>query len=182
MLHYGGGYSDIKFHSHSWLPAVEEILSSKHLMGGGYRQVRGGMPWLQNNAVLGRTYVHSYSVPPYIAKIVTDAMRGFYKILIGPSAFYFKPKSLFCKMWMKEVHRRLDILLPFLPDHPPSHPRDRAGGIEPKENLAGVEKGKYKGYPVPWSFILADIIEPACLLFWPLLSRKIPPPKFEDYL
>ena len=88
--------------------------------------------------------------------------------LIGNCAYYFKPQTLFAGMWVKEVERRLDFLLPALRKHPPAHPRDRAG--------------TGSGYPVPWSFVLGDVFHPLTAVFFPLLSRRLPPPSFEDYL
>ncbi|MDB5699034.1 MAG: hypothetical protein JWN69_1838 [Alphaproteobacteria bacterium] len=173
MYHHGGGYADIKRQTGSWLPAVERLSRSRWLIGAGYREIKGGTVWLQDNAIERRTYVLSHAVPPICAKLVTHAMRGFYPWMIGNGAFYFKPGTRYARIWLREVERRLDMLMPKLKGNPPAHPRDRLGGLEGHA---------YDGYPVPWSFLLGDINGPLSLLHAPLLSRSLPVPSFTDYI
>jgi hypothetical protein len=173
LHHHGGGYSDIKRQTGTWLPAVDRVLRSRRLVGTGYREIHGGTVWLQNNVVDGKTYVLSHSVPPLFAKLVTDAMRGFYPLMIGNGAYFFKPRTFYTRLWLREVERRLDLLLPKLRKFPPRHPRDRLGG------MAGETPS---GYPVPWTFLLADINGPLSLTFFSRLSRQLPAPLFTNYL
>jgi hypothetical protein len=172
MYHHGGGYADIKEQTGSWLPAVDHLHNSRRLMGTGYREVRGGTVWLQDHVVGGKVYVHSRAVPPFAAKLVTDAMRGFHSLMIGNCAFYFKPRTLYARLWLREVERRLDLLLPALRLNPPRDIRDRQGGLP----------GTGSTYPVPWPFLMGDVNGPLALAFSWALSRRLPPPKFEGYL
>jgi len=167
MYHYGGGYADIKRQTQSWMPTVARVLRSKCLMGAGYRELSGGTAWLQNNVVDGQVFVLSRAVRPLAAKIVTHAMRVGHSAMIGNGAFYFKPRTLYARLWLREVERRLNILTPALREQPASHPRSTLGD--------GT------GYPVPWSFLLGDINGPLSLFFWPALTRALPPPEWGDF-
>lgn len=173
MNFYGGGYTDIKYHSMSWLPSLERIERSRLLVGGGYREVRGGTPYLEKHRIHERPYVLGRAVAPWQARTVTNMMRGGRYFMIGNCAFLFKPGTWFTRYWYSELCRRLDALAPDLLKYPPSHARDRLGGLE------GFP---YSGYPVPWSFLLGDILGPLSLLAAPLLSRDLPVVSVNGYL
>jgi hypothetical protein len=168
MYFHGGGYADIKVQRESWSLAVERLLRSKRLIAAGYREVRGGTVWLQDNRVHGKVYVLSRAVPNFVVKFATNAMRAARPLMIGNGAYYFKPGSAFARLWLAEAERRLDMLLPDLRRNPARDARDR--------------QGSGSGYPVPWSFILGDIFHPLSLAFSPFLSRDLPRPAFENYL
>lgn len=168
MFHHGGGYADIKRQTASWLPSVGRLLGSRRLIGCGYREIRGGTEWLQNNRVHGKVYVLSRPVPTFAAKLMTDAMRGFHRLMIGNGAYCFKPRTRFARLWLAETERRLDMLLPDLRKNPAKAVRDRQGWDS--------------GYPIPWTFILGDIFHPLSLLYAPLLSRDLPMPCWDNYM
>jgi hypothetical protein len=126
MLHYGGGYSDVKPCSHSWKRAFYKLNHSKYWCLG-YQEKFEGTPKIEG-------------------KIGEDIYR-YYSILIGVCSFIFKPYSPIAQEWMGEVHHRLDLLLPDLKNHP------------------GNAFGNNEGYPVPWSFILAQILHPILLKY-----------------
>jgi hypothetical protein len=159
--------SDIKTQTGSWLPTVDKLEQTRWFIGAGYREVRGGVVNLDLNLIGGRAFVLSRSVPPPIARAVTNVMRASRPLLIGNGAFYFRRGSIYAERWLSEVERRLDLLLPELRRHPPSHPRDR--------------RPSGSGYPVPWSFLLGDVNAPLSLLHAPRLLRTLPRPIFEDY-
>jgi hypothetical protein len=167
MYHHGGGYSDIKPQSGSWLPTVDKVLQSSRLMGAGYRELRGGIPRLQRSVIDGKAYLLSRPVPELVAKITTHAMRRFYRLMIGNGSCYFKPKTLYAKLWLRHVERRLDMMLPALMKHPAQGPRDR--------------QGEASGYPLPWAFLCGEVNSPLSLAFCWALSRDLPPPEFVNY-
>ena len=151
---------------------VDHFNQSSRLVGAGYREIGGGTVAFHLNAVNHRAHILSLAAPKFIGRLATHALKVARPLIIGNGAFYFKPRSEFAKLWLTEVERRLDMLLPRLRKHPAQHPRDRLGGL-PGE--------KPTGYPVPWTFILGDIMNPLTLLHWRELSRQLPPPLFTDY-
>jgi hypothetical protein len=42
--------------------------------------------------------------------------------------------------------------------------------------------GDTSGYPVPWSFIMGDILGPLATINFTRLARSLPPPKFTGYM
>jgi len=168
MYHHGGGYADIKRQLESWLPTVDKVLKSGILIGAGYREVRGGTPWLHNHMVNGQTYIIDRPAPYRVTKLVSNIMRGSYWYMIGNGALYFKRHSLYCKIWLNAVEYRLDLLYDSLKANPARHPRDSA-----REGT---------GYPVPWSFLHGDINGPLSLAFFWSLSRDLPRPDFINYM
>lgn len=173
MHFHGGGYTDIKFHSESWNDVIDATLRRPWLVGAGYREVRGGTPYLENHVIDGRRYILSHGTSYYQARVMTNAMRGARYLMIGNGAFFFKPNSWFTRYWYGELCRRLDLLMPTLVTSPPQHARDRLGG------LTGFP---YAGYPVPWSFLLGDILGPLSLLSFPALSRSLPEISMVGYI
>ncbi len=99
MLHYGGGYADIKLYKHSWKKAFEKLNASSDKWALGYRE-------------LG-----AWGVPKLSGKLGKD-LKKYYLYLIGNGAFIYKPNSPIAKEWMEEVHRRLDGYYEKLKENP----------------------------------------------------------------
>nr|WP_294850377.1 glycosyltransferase [uncultured Sphingomonas sp.] len=167
MYHYGGGYADVKPQTGSWLPSVERVESSDHLIGAGYREIRGGAPNLNADTFAGQHYVLQWRTGRAAAETATYAMRVLRPIMIGNGAFYFKRGQPMVKQWLSEAERRLDALLPVLRNNPPAHPRDKA------------QDGQ--GYPVPWAFLMGSILGPLSILNVARLDKGLPVPIFKDY-
>ncbi|MCT1459849.1 hypothetical protein M3G03_09935 [Aestuariimicrobium sp. p3-SID1156] len=72
------------------------------------------------------------------------AIRRHYRSVMGPSGFGFRPGTAFTAEWMRELHARLDYFSGAL--------AEVGGGFSPYTQPAG--------YPIRWSEILADIIQP----------------------
>lgn len=87
-----------------------------------------------------------------------------HKTIIGTSAFVMRPGTPFTAEWMQEVHARLDSYSEALAGHP------------------GNERGTNPGYPVPWTGVLGDIMQPLCLKYRQhlLLDDRIKP-SFKNY-
>ena len=167
MHHHGGGYADVKPQGGSWLETVDRVKASSRLLGAGYREVRGGSVWLQNAPLDGRYWVLSRPVPRLVATTVTNIMRAARPLLIGNGAFYFKPKTALTLTWLTEVERRLDLVLDSLKLVTNPAPRAR------------LTDGS--GYPLPWSAIHGDVLQPLTLRYAARLDRSVPRPMFRDY-
>lgn len=98
MLHYGGGYSDIKQTFNSWKKSFDELNNSDF--------------WC-----LGYSEEGFWCVPNIVGKIGKDIKKYFY-LLIGNGAYIFKPYSPIAIEWMVELNKRMDELAPELAEYP----------------------------------------------------------------
>ena len=167
MHHHGGGYADIKPQSGSWLPTLATLRDKPYLFGAGYREVRGGTVWLQNAPINGRYLIGRRTVPRAAASAMTNLMRAARPLLIGNCAYYFKPRTRFAELWLREVERRLDLVL------------DQLRAVESPDIRARFGDGS--GYPLPWSSIHGDVLQPLALRHAARLARTLPRPAFTDY-
>jgi FkbM family methyltransferase len=97
MHFYGGGYSDIKLQTGSWLPAFEQLAKSDQWMCG-FKEIPGGIAY-----------------PPYEDK---------WPIMIGCSAFICKPQTPLTTEWYTTMLKMLDEKLELLKLHPAVSPSD----------------------------------------------------------
>ena len=84
--------------------------------------------------------------------------------IIGLGAFIMRPGTPFTTEWYEELHARLDSYADALSKHP------------------GDARGTNPGYPIPWTGILGDIVQPLCLKYREhlILDERIKP-SFRDY-
>lgn len=171
MHHFGGGYTDVKRTTQSWLPAFEAI-RAQGMLGGGYQEVPRGTGRFHKSRVGGKYYHLEDSVPWPRAYLLYKLQAFQYKRLIGNGAFIFRPGSEFTGRWLAIAERRLSLLLPLLRENPARHPRDAPG----KDHGDGPSR-----YPVPWSFLLGDILGPLGLAYRKRILQVVPPPDFRNY-
>ena len=107
MLHYGGGYADIKPCLCSWKKLFEKLNANNLKWALGVREKFMG------------------SVPKIEGRIGED-LKMYYNYLISNGGFIYKANSPICKEWMKEIHKRMDFYLPELKKNP--------GGIYDENN------------------------------------------------
>jgi hypothetical protein len=100
MLHYGGGYSDIKVNKKSWKKAFILLNSKSEKWALGYQEIGH---WGIRKDVSG--------------KLGKD-LKEFYPYLLGNGAFIYKPYSPIAMEWMDEIHCRLDELFDELKTNP----------------------------------------------------------------
>ena len=152
MHHHGGGYSDVKPTSASWLEAFNVLNSQDWMYGiGSPEKSPHGV------AVIGwrrRFYCRNY---PW---------------LLGNGFYIFKPDTPFTRAWYREVVRRLDRLLPALRESP---------GRQPKERPGREYDGVVSQYPVRWAYLLGEIFHPLCYRYRHRLGRTLPPALVRDY-
>lgn len=99
MLHYGGGYSDVKKTHHNWNPFFDAIDNAS------------------DKQVLGFTEL-SYTDTGYANGFLQKDLRLNYLTLIGTNAYIFKPYSQFATEWYAELHKRMDALQDALAQNP----------------------------------------------------------------
>lgn len=171
MHHFGGGYCDIKRIHDPWIPYFKLLSNNNNnILGVGYKEVsRHGVANIyQSSLALGDSNVFNQILTPLRWRL----MQLRYRSLIGNCAFIFKPQSEFTDLWWSELNSRLDFILPRLIKHPALHPKERPGH---------TYDGVVSKYPVPWSWILGDILHPLSYKFRHRLLRCLPPPDFINY-
>ena len=90
--------------------------------------------------------------------LISKHVKWFFFKQIGVCAFIFKPKSPLAKEWLDELHVRLDFY---------------------QERLL---KNDTSNYPIPWSFILSQILGPLCFKYNKfILQNSSIQPIFKNY-
>lgn len=137
MHFYGGGYSDIKPHTQSWLPLFKLLNRNPSAIALGYPE----------NKSKDIAYVKHFT--PFLGnkRKLNHHMKSNYKELIGNGAYIFRPKTPFTELWLTECERRLSLSFSALKRNP------------------GNLYGNNPGYPLPWNSILGQIFHPLCLAF-----------------
>ncbi|WP_417668237.1 capsular polysaccharide synthesis protein [Roseibium sp.] len=173
MHHHGGGYSDVKLTTRSWLPSFES-LDATDAFGIGYREVsRKGVAHIHRNEINGSRFFRAEPTSAAANFLRYRLMRLKWRSLIGNGAYIFRSKSDFTAEWLKTIERRLDQLSEPLRLNPAPHPRASFGAEDPN--------GKTTTYPVPWSFICADIFHPLVYRHRHRILQGLPAPSFKNY-
>lgn len=169
MHHFGGAYCDIKKIEHSWLHVFKELESNDSLLAAGYPEVgRGGVGNCHASSVL----LNENSFKKKYSYFKWRFLQLNYTKLIGNGAFIFKPKTVITQEWWNEVNRRLDKLTVKLIAHPAKLPKERMGN---------TYDGIVSKYPVPWSYLLGDILAPIILKNTNKVLKTLPAPDFKNY-
>jgi hypothetical protein len=169
MHHYGGGYCDIKKVNQSWLPIFEQLMTDENLLAAGYREdSRHGIANIFHSAQL-----LEFSLPYRLKEYARWRwLQLHYTRVVGNGAFIFKPKTEIIYRWWNEVNRRLDQFSNELAKHPANHHKERTGV---------VYDGKVSNYPIPWSYLLGDILHPLILKYSSRVLRSLPAPDRTNY-
>jgi hypothetical protein len=96
MHHYGGGYSDVKRTTASWVASFEELRASPGLQICGYPEIPGG--------------------------VAVPGLEAWQEHLIGNCAYVARPRTLFTALWRARVHELLDERLSALRDFAATQP------------------------------------------------------------
>jgi hypothetical protein len=98
MNFYGGGYSDIKKTTGSWIPSFNKLKCNDNYWICGYKEINGGVAY-----------------EPHADKCES---------LIGNGAYICKPQTLLTKEWYNSMLALLDIKLSQLKLNPSTNPQD----------------------------------------------------------
>ena len=151
MHHHGGGYTDIKFTTSSWISHFKELMSSDHLLCG------------------------------YQEKSFLDAARGRgmvndiwlainYRNLVGNGAYICKPNTVITQNWITQIDAILDKNYEILSRYPARHPRDF---YHKKLNNNEISR-----YPLRWTEICGEVFHPLCLKYHSKILKHLPAPDF----
>jgi len=169
MHHFGGAYCDIKRVDFSWRPVFDQLAVNPDLIGAGYREIhRHGVANVHQTAqLMGSSRIQLAS-----SYVRWRWMQLNYSRLIGNCAFIFRPATEFTQFWWEEVNARLDRVAPALRKHP---------STQPKERMKTIYEGTISSYPVPWSYLLGDVLQPLALRYHRKILRSLPAPDFQNY-
>lgn len=101
MHFYGGGYSDIKAPTKSWVKAFNDIMKRPNAFINGYREVSE-------------------------SDIAFTPAAHLWDRLVGNCAYIVRPKTPFTNKWYKEMIELLDKRYEMLRDNPSRFPQDRS--------------------------------------------------------
>jgi hypothetical protein len=136
MLHYGGGYSDIKPFTFSWTKYFDELNDSDKMF-------------------TGFPVMHQSHIPESAGK----EARENYNKLISITNFIFKPNTKFAEDWVRLTNNKLDsIYNKLLTTNGNYHPRAITGGVFQTDDFDHKEYPI--DYPLSWSELLGDIMLP----------------------
>jgi hypothetical protein len=157
MYFYGGGYTDIKKHKldtlNLWISAFDYLDTHPACWIVGYPEIGiNGVP----------------DSVPLVAK-------RHWQQLVGVSAFIARPGTLLLKEWLEEIESRLTEHFSDLKARPAQWPHDASGAFHTP--LSTVPSS----YPIPWSFLCADIFHMLQWKYLPHITQKLTPPDFHFY-
>ncbi len=117
MHHYGGGYSDVKKCTHSWVEAFTLLQNS-------------------NKWILGYRELRKRKLAPVEGNTGKD-MKKHFLFLVGNGAYICKSHSPFTKDWYNELHVRMDYYAIKLAEFPGNTLGDNEGYPIPWTNILG---------------------------------------------
>ncbi|MEJ8475054.1 hypothetical protein [Roseibium algae] len=174
MHHFGGGYADIKETRENWLPAFDALETTPDAFGIGYQEKSAkGVANLHRHTVDGQSYYLDEPTNIISNYVRYRFFRAHWRSMIGMCAYIMRPKTEFTALWLKTVEQRLDILLPLLKQRPAVSPRQAADTAVTGDDLP---------YPVPWSFLCADVIHPLVYRNRNRILQGLPTPSFKNYM
>ena len=118
MHHYGGGYSDIKQTTHSWIFAFDELEKRK------------------DKYIISYPEKHYKDVAQLEGKLGKDLKRN-YSILAGNCAYICRSYTLFTGEWYQELLNRMNKYAPDLQKNPGNIWGDNKGYPIPWTNILG---------------------------------------------
>ena len=136
IYYYGGGYSDIKGYTYSWLPFYEQLEESDKQFIGSQEQA-----------------------PDHIASD-NFLIRNYFQNLASVRCFIFKPKTEFAKEWKKLTNDKMDeVLLGLQVQDGSYHPRAVDASHPDAEGGAFQAEGDFPTlYPLWWNELLGQIL------------------------
>ncbi|WP_153770287.1 hypothetical protein [Labrenzia sp. CE80] len=174
MHHYGGGYADIKETHSSWLPAFDALDATPEAFGIGYREKSAkGVANIHRHRIDGTSYHLDTQTSAFTNYLRYRFYRANWRKMIGMCAYVFRPDTDFTALWLTHVEKRLDLLMPRLSADQAPDPRAAA---DPTAD------GPSAPYPVPWSFLCADVIHPLIYRHRDRILQGLPMPNFKNYL
>ena len=164
MHHHGGGYTDIKFPTGPWRPCFGRM-EVTNAWAAGYQEFWWGVASLGSRGLGGPRLLD-----PRWRKYRLMQLR--YRKLIGNGAFIFRPRTPLTMEWLIAEDAVLAALGAALSENPAQQPVEYKGP---------VVNGRPTGYPVAWSQLGGDVMQPLILRYATRVIRGVPVPNLTNY-
>lgn len=169
MRHHGGGYSDLKYTESSWMDVYHALDGNPDAWAAGFRE--GGPRGVADIYLSSRQRREGLG-SNIRAQWQWRFLQWHYRKLIGTCAFIFKEGTPLVEEWWQTLNQRLDALYPELEKHPARYPKELPGQIN---------EGVKSRYPVPWTYLLGDILHPLVYQHRERILYDLPAPDFSNY-
>lgn len=162
MHYYGGGYSDLKKTSGSWVPAFTKLKKNDKLWAVGHDCDGVAFPSNLSN----KTCDYNETTKDHVMQLKKHKHN-----FIGVQFFIFKKDTEIVIKWFNELVRRLDNFCNALQKHPAKYDRESKNGIPKPTWEGGTLNTKY---PICWNRILGQILYPLQLNYLDRVAKGIP--------
>ena len=177
MHHYGGGYSDIKKTSGSWISFFDSLYSNDNLYGVGYHEIESGHVAILENCTLNpknSKFCRDFSISNDGDRWDSSIIKSNWNKLIGNGCFIFKKNTPFTNDWWNALNEKMDGYLESLKRFPAQFPRDANGHINPITN-------QLSNYPIKWAVINGNIFHPLTLKYSENILKNLHYPNTFNY-
>ena len=177
MHHYGGGYSDIKKQTGSWVKYFDKINSNPNIWMIG---VGGLNPPSKSFDI---------AFPEEYNSKQRSILKSYHSQMVSVSFFICRPRTTFTYEWYNLLNQRLDYYYNELKRHPAIFSRESKDRLpskyyndekDPQLIKLGCPKEKTK-YPITWNRILGQIVYPLQAKYISHIKYGLPPPYLSNY-
>lgn len=166
LLHYhGGGHADFKPPTGSWVDSFQLMQEHHDLWAVGYPETR----WAVSNFGVTAQPRYQPSNPNWWKY---RFMQLNYKKLIGNCGFIFRPQTPLTLKWLKLADRLIYRNSFLLKKNPAKYAKERPGEIY---------DGLVSKYPIEWSSLAGDLMQPLILKYHRRVIRTLPYPDLNNY-
>jgi hypothetical protein len=144
MRHYGGGYHDIKYTSHSWQHQFNVFSDSNVWLYGTY----------ENGP-------NDIACDPETAKPLTcEAVRQTWDKLVSNGIYIMRPQTPIAIEWLSIINHRLDLYTSDLHKHP-----------APSSRCCQIQEN---GYPIRWAELHGEQFHPLQIKYLDHVRKGLP--------
>lgn len=178
MHHYGGGYSDIKITTGSWVKYFDRFDIDENLYCVGYKELDPGHVARLENCSLNpkeSKFCLDNSTNDDGTEWDSTKIKNEWNLLVGNGCFICRKNTPFTFDWLNALHEKMDGYLPELIKNPSKWSRDSYGRPIPKTN-------EVSKYPIAWAVINGNIFHPLTLKYKDNIQRDLHYPITTDYM
>jgi hypothetical protein len=161
MHHYGGGYTDIKQTTGSWVNLFDALYSNDNIYCIGYKEKSPNDIAILEKCTLDpkeSKYCRSHTLSQDGSRWDSSEIKQNWSSLIGNGAFICKKNTPLTLDWWQGLNEKMDGYLTKLKANPAQWGRDARHYVNPKTE-------ELSNYPIGWAVINGNIFHPLCLKY-----------------